>query len=116
MYPSFRAQSDKLQHETRRAHQVKKKNVYIQITKTTKSQTKSFSLTLCNLKGFFKMRVLLIFLGFFSLNVNQQLLNANIAIPLNSPCGFVLWIINHQFTIIDENFKILKPRVPQRRF
>ena len=61
------------------------------------------------------MRVLL-FLGFFSLNVNQQLLNANIAIPLNSPRGFVLWIINHQFTIIDENFKILKPRVPQRRF
>ena len=54
------------------------------------------------------MRVLLIFLGFFSLNVNQQLLNANIAIPLNSPRGFVLWIINHQFTIIDENFKIFK--------
>ena len=58
------------------------------------------------------MRVLLIFLGFFSLNANQQLLNANIAIPLNSPRGFVLWIINHQFTIIDEIFKILKPRCP----
>ena len=55
-------------------------------------------------------------LGFVSLNVNQQLLNANIAIPLNSPRGFVLWIINHQFTIIDENFKILKARAPQRRF
>ena len=29
IYPSFRAQSDKLQHETRRAHQVKKKKILL---------------------------------------------------------------------------------------
>jgi len=59
IFPSLRAQTDKLQRETQCAHQVQKNLFYLQITKTTKSQTKSFSLTLCNFKGFFEMRVLL---------------------------------------------------------
>ena len=109
IYPLFRTQSDKLQHETRCAHQLQKDTFTYKLRKPLNHKQRVLAL-------YYESAINYWLLGFVSLNVNQQLLNANIAIPLNSPRSFVLWIVNHQYTIIDENFKILKVRVPQRRF